>query len=208
MSLRTVLNAVSSFFGFVDQADDHVLPADLPVPVPVKDKSKNEITEPFQDTELKTLLPLCDVFIVHNSRSAFYVNPTQWLKRHNMWMRLDDCSRTSIEIQKDGEVVAAIGWADYHNAPGTSYTFGTFVSRKYQGKGVGVALWKAMMRVSGNKKFRGHAASSKGLALLQSMKDRFPGVVDFDQDDDIRPIRKAGRSNKSKARAYRKARAS
>lgn len=194
------MDYISSFFAQKPKEATDIRP-----PCKVKcHTTKPELIEFFKDPELERLLPDCSVLLIRNSRSGFHVDPTEWIKGRQTWEDLSGKDRTSIEIQLGKEVVAAIGWVTYGHSTDVVYTFGTYVSRMYRGKGVGVALWKAMMRISpGKRLFKGHAASKRGLALLETLKEQFPGRIDFDKDDDIVSIRKPKRANKQKARAHR-----
>ena len=209
---RQIALSVSEFLGVADQTEDYKLPEELPAPrivppvIDVDDKPETRIL--LLDTELQEKAPDCTIYFVNNSRSSFHTEPTKWTKRGNDWISLDGIERCSIEVEDgEGNVVAAVGWGNYSYDKHTSNTFGTFVDKRRQGKGIGKALWKAMMRNCGKPKVRGFAVSNKGYTLLKSMAEAFPGVVSFDTDGplrDLRTTRKTKRINKAKKRAYKK----
>lgn len=124
---------------------------------------------------------------VENSLGTLYL-PGSWCRRSTE----DGSGRWSIElVNKQNRVMAAIAW--YKSArKDTLYTSGTFVSKSLRRRGLGKALWRAMLDRTGNKKISGFAVTDEGLTLLAAMKEEFPNRVSFDVDEceeleDLRP---------------------
>jgi GNAT superfamily N-acetyltransferase len=175
----TLLDRIRSFF----QKEAAVEPATVE-PEP---RYPPESRTPFEDPDIKALLPEgYRVEFVKNSQSALHLDPDHWATGayadRNLW---NNSGVFSIEVlSRYGKPVAAVGWEVHETWDGepsdTAKTFGTFVASHLRQRGLGKALWKAMIRVCGKPKVHGSAASDHGYTLLHSMKEAFPDVVTFD----------------------------
>jgi GNAT superfamily N-acetyltransferase len=157
--------------------------------LPESDEALDEERTPLHDSGIKLLIPKqYQVEYVTRCRSTLYFGDSsseddRWVRDYGKPMYCQN--RYAIEITNTrGRVVAAVGWYVSRESRKV-YTIATYVDRRLRRRGLGQALWQAMLRIvlaNGYTSVHGCAATDAGYALLRSMKRKFPRAVSFDDD--------------------------
>ncbi len=123
------------------------------------------------------------VFLVKNSpRGIFISDGENGRPGRESWTDLGyngDARRNryAIEVRaKNGRVVAAVGWWINTKRQNQVSTLGTYVSKTMRRKGIGSALWKAMLDVTGAKVIYSYPVTNEGLTLVNSLREKLGGV--------------------------------
>lgn len=136
----------------------------------------------YSDPELSSKLP-AGYKIVRIKYASGWLCNSKWEKSSGSYWNENDANRNAIEVRaKNGRVMAAVGWFD---PEGDSVaTIGTYVSKKLRRKGLGRALWKAMIQETNCKVIKSHVVTHNGLALVTKLKEQLKNVeIEVDVDD-------------------------
>lgn len=87
-------------------------------------------------------------------------------------------NRWAIEVRaRNGRVVAAIAWWVSPERDNCVSTLGTYVSKSMRRRGLGTALWRAMVHVTGATKIYSEPVTDEGLTLVESLREKLRGVT-------------------------------
>lgn len=116
------------------------------------------------------------IMLVQNSPKGILIND---LKNRESWSDLgykgdDRLNRWALELRaRNGRVVAAVAWRYDKERPGHIHTLGTYVSLLYRQRGIGTALWRAMIGITGARVIHAEPVSFEGFTLVKSLKTKF-----------------------------------